>query len=271
MSDKSNYNHDVLLPVYNGESHIDETISNILSQSLCNIRLVISDNASIDSTYEIIKRYEGDDRVLIVRHEENIGMFGNWNFLLENVEAPTFTLISHDDLFSSDYVIKNALDTLYSSPDLSVVFSDIQYIDSNGKAIGGRAFKRTGRFSAEKWALKSIISCRNQFGLPIVVKAKAIKNIKFDENLKYAADLGFAIDVSYCMGGPAHVSEKLFLYRLHANNATLSAQKHAFKDMNIIRAKHDIELSYFERWQQFFYFYFYRFARVLALKLMSFS
>ena len=45
------------LPVFNGEKHIDKRLECILEQTFRDFQLIISDNASIDSTVKICEKY----------------------------------------------------------------------------------------------------------------------------------------------------------------------------------------------------------------------
>ena len=71
------------LPVYNGEDYIAESIEALLGQSYEDFELIISDNASTDSTAGICQRYaEQDSRIRYIRQPHNIGLSPNHNFVL---------------------------------------------------------------------------------------------------------------------------------------------------------------------------------------------
>jgi cellulose synthase/poly-beta-1,6-N-acetylglucosamine synthase-like glycosyltransferase len=62
------------LPVYNGEKYVAESIEALLCQSFKDFELIISDNASTDSTGDIARRYEKQDsRVRYFRQPQNVG------------------------------------------------------------------------------------------------------------------------------------------------------------------------------------------------------
>ena len=64
--------------VYNGERFIEEAIHSILNQTFTDFELIISDNASTDSTCEIVEAYaKCDDRIRYYRSEKNMG--AGWN------------------------------------------------------------------------------------------------------------------------------------------------------------------------------------------------
>ena len=71
------------LPVYNGEKYIAESLDALLGQSYTDFELIISDNASTDSTGDICRQYEKQDsRVRYVRQPQNIGLAPNHNFVV---------------------------------------------------------------------------------------------------------------------------------------------------------------------------------------------
>ena len=49
---------DILLATFNGEKYLEEQLDSILNQTYTNFRLLISDDASSDSTKEILKKYK---------------------------------------------------------------------------------------------------------------------------------------------------------------------------------------------------------------------
>ena len=68
------------MPVFNGESFIENAINSILSQTFKDFELVISDNNSDDKTEEICKQFLlQDERVKYIKHEKS-GAMNNFMF-----------------------------------------------------------------------------------------------------------------------------------------------------------------------------------------------
>ena len=127
----------VALPVYNGEAYIRETIESILAQTMTDLRLVISDNASEDSTQEIAKEYAAKDpRILYHRNPENLGITKNAINTLEMCRPCHYVaLIGHDDLWEPGYAEK-VINMMKSNPTVSLGFSKVIYIDGKGEKNG---------------------------------------------------------------------------------------------------------------------------------------
>lgn len=56
----------VIVPVYNRERYIEKCIDSIISQTLKEIEIIIVNDGSTDGSLEKIKKYEKDDRVIII-------------------------------------------------------------------------------------------------------------------------------------------------------------------------------------------------------------
>ena len=109
-----NFNHQqaqklsIGMPVFNGELFIEKAIKSILAQTFRNFELIISDNASTDSTKEICEKFvEQDDRIRYFRQETNIGIHKNFSFLLKNAKYEYFAWSAVDDHLDDDYMEKN--------------------------------------------------------------------------------------------------------------------------------------------------------------------
>ena len=243
--------HDVLIPVRNGAAHLAETLASVLGQDLDGLRVVACDNASTDATPDILADHaRRDPRLVVSRSPADIGMFANWERAMSLVEAPSHTLISHDDLLAAPDALSRVVALLLERLDCPAVFSDILYIDGAGRTLGTRRFARAGAFDAAPWIRRSVLSCRNQLGQPLAVRSAAARGLRFDRALRYAGDLGFAAALSLRMGRPAHLPEPLFLYRVHGAGGTLRLQRHALADMRRIAGTLGLPLSPWDRARQ---------------------
>lgn len=105
------------MPVYNGEEYISEAIESILAQDFSDFELLISDNASTDSTWEICQFYGArDGRIRLHRHNSNIGPIENFNYVFRHTSSPYFMWMAHDDVLACSYVAE-CFGFLERSPD----------------------------------------------------------------------------------------------------------------------------------------------------------
>lgn len=93
------------LPVYNGEKYLDQSLCSLLSQSYKNIEIIVSDNASTDTTSEICQKYsEQDDRIIYHRQNKNMGPLWNFNYVLRQASGEYFMWCAHDDLWDKGWI-----------------------------------------------------------------------------------------------------------------------------------------------------------------------
>ncbi|RMD63023.1 MAG: glycosyltransferase family 2 protein [Planctomycetota bacterium] len=86
------------LPVHNGQQYIDYAIRCVRAQTLTDMELIISDNASTDDTERICRAHASEDpRIRYFRHEVNRGAAFNFNFTVDKARGPFFKWIAHDD------------------------------------------------------------------------------------------------------------------------------------------------------------------------------
>lgn len=128
------------LPVFNGENLLCESLEALLGQTYEDFELVISDNASTDSTPDICRRYmKLDSRIRYIRQPYNIGLHPNENFLMRQTRTELFKLASHDDLYARD-LIKRCVEALDENPEVVAAHSWEARIDMAGKVTEGLAY-----------------------------------------------------------------------------------------------------------------------------------
>lgn len=89
----------VLLSAYNGEKYIEEQIESILNQSYTNIELYVRDDGSKDLTPEILRKFEENDRIHVLRGE-NVGFIKSFLALVRDCgDADYFAYADQDDVW----------------------------------------------------------------------------------------------------------------------------------------------------------------------------
>jgi glycosyltransferase involved in cell wall biosynthesis len=120
------------MPVRNGEAFIRRGIESILDQSMREIRLIISDNASTDATEAICREMAlRDPRIRYHRSDHNLGMQANFTRVLDLATAPYFMWACHDDQWDPTYVAR-MVDVLDSQESVVLAGSNAASIDEDG-------------------------------------------------------------------------------------------------------------------------------------------
>src|SRR5579859_1098002 len=123
------------LPVYNGADHVERSITSVLTQTLADFELIISDNCSTDETADICRAYASrDSRVSYTRTERNIGAAANFTRVVDLANGEFFKWISHDDWIEPQF-LERCVALATSNPDIITVAPVVAVVDERGAAI----------------------------------------------------------------------------------------------------------------------------------------
>jgi glycosyltransferase involved in cell wall biosynthesis len=123
------------LPVYNGERYLAGSIQAIRDQTFQDWELIISDNASTDSTEAISRSFvEKDSRIRYVRQQKNLGIAKNLNVLIDHARGEYFKWQAHDDL-SAPTLVAKCVAALEKNPLAVLAYTQTIRIDGEGATI----------------------------------------------------------------------------------------------------------------------------------------
>ena len=93
----------IIVPVYNVEKFISQTVESVINQTYKNWELLIINDNSGDKSYEIVKRYsEKDDRIKVINAEKNIGVVRGRNKLIDMAEGQYIAFLDADDYWTEN-------------------------------------------------------------------------------------------------------------------------------------------------------------------------
>jgi glycosyltransferase involved in cell wall biosynthesis len=123
------------MPIYNGAQYVARTIESILSQSLRDLELVISDNASTDATESICRAYAAaDSRVRYHRQPLNRGAAWNYNEVFHRATGLYFKWAAADDLLLPE-LVERCVEILDREHDVVVCFPRTLIIDEHDRPV----------------------------------------------------------------------------------------------------------------------------------------
>ncbi|HEX5168198.1 MAG TPA: glycosyltransferase family 2 protein [Cyclobacteriaceae bacterium] len=112
---------------YNRAYKIGKTIESILNQNYGNLEILISDDASTDGASCICRKYiEKDKRIILFEHENNIGPYNNYEFLVKQSKGKYFMWMSDDDELKPN-IIHRYVEFLERNTEYNLVCGQIQY------------------------------------------------------------------------------------------------------------------------------------------------
>lgn len=128
----------VIIPAYNHENYVQDTIKSIIEQSYQNIELIVVDDGSKDSTWQKIQELQNECEKRFVRvvfeTKENEGSCKTLNKLLSLAQGEFVYIIASDDLAKPN-AIEKEVEFLVQNKDYALVVGDNEIIDSEGNKV----------------------------------------------------------------------------------------------------------------------------------------
>jgi glycosyltransferase involved in cell wall biosynthesis len=123
----------VVIPVYNGETTINDTVRSVLNQTFLDFELIVINDGSSDSTLDILGRFI-DPRVKVLSYP-NSGLSASRNRGIDLAKSDYISFLDADDLWTSDK-LEAQIATLLDNPEMAVVYSWTEFIDQTGNLLG---------------------------------------------------------------------------------------------------------------------------------------
>lgn len=203
----------VVMPVYNGEKYICETMDSVLNQTFGDFEFIIINDASKDRTEEIIKSYN-DDRIVYLINEQNLGVAGTLNRGLENAKGEYIARIDADDIAIAERFEKQVA-FMDAHPDVGVCGSHIRIFEEDGA-------ERDFIYSETDKELRVDMLFNSGFAHPAVMLRKSVldeNNIFYNLEFEKAEDYRMWYDIMKKSMGH-NLQEPLLRYRHHSNQVT---------------------------------------------------
>jgi glycosyltransferase involved in cell wall biosynthesis len=126
----------VIIPSYNYGHFLIEAVESVLRQTYLPDEILLSDDASTDNTYEIMKIYAKKYPKLIKlnRNAENLGIEKHFNTAVSKTSGDFVCFLGADNRFGSNY-IEECLKTLIKDKDRAIAYTDFALFGSRAEAI----------------------------------------------------------------------------------------------------------------------------------------
>lgn len=245
-TDKKEYGISVIMPCYNTEQYVEETLKSVLNQSFKDYEIICLNDGSTDGTLEILKRYQQSYPNIRVISSENHGVAYQRNTGVQCAQGKYIYYMDSDDLLK-----ENCLETLYQyaeADNLDVVYFEAdsfyetkelrkhflnflhlyhRHKEYDGIYDGRNLYIQMENAGDIKMSVGLQFTCR-QFLLD--------NNIKFGME-RYFEDNLYTVKVTLKAGKARCVRDNLYLRRVRANSTmTTSENKTRFESyLEVVR------------------------------------
>ncbi|BDI17363.1 hypothetical protein ANSO36C_31650 [Nostoc cf. commune SO-36] len=203
----------VIIPAYNSEKTIKETIQSVLNQTFANFELIIINDGSQDSTLDIITQIK-DPRIKVFSYA-NAGGNVSRNRGLNHAVGEFVSFLDADDLWTPNK-LEFQLKALQENSTAKVAYSWTDYIDANGK------FVFTGKrinLNANIYETLLLSNFLENGSNPLICREALITLGGFDESLTAAQDWDMWLRLASKFDFICVPSVQI-LYRISANSVS---------------------------------------------------
>ncbi|MGA1410273.1 MAG: glycosyltransferase family 2 protein [Prochlorotrichaceae cyanobacterium] len=172
----------IIVPTYNSERFIVQTINSALGQTFTDFELIVVDDCSHDNTVSMVQHIE-DSRIRYFSHDVNVGIAANRNRGLAKMTGQYVAFLDHDDLWLPDKLMMQ-LEALEQHPQASVAYSWVHRIDEEGHLIRQHAHPHyTGNIYKKLLINNFLVTASNP-----LIRISCLENIGGFDNSIYGAD-----------------------------------------------------------------------------------
>ena len=187
-----------VLPVYNGEKYLVDTIESVLCQQHRAEEIIAVDDGSTDRSFDLLSSY--GDKVRVTR-QPNLGVCRARNRGVEEARGDWIALIDQDDIWYP-HKLSTQVAFVEKHPEARFVFSDVDFIDDQGNVVARNA---STVFTLD-WIRPFIKGCYHPFPSTVLIRkdlflavggfstdfvGNAHEDVEFNARVCRAADLHF--------------------------------------------------------------------------------
>lgn len=202
----------IIMPAFNVEKYISESIESVINQTYKNWELIIIDDGSSDKTYEIIKEFElRDNRIKPIFRKNNSGRPSiAKNEAYEKIKGEFIAFLDSDDLW-----LENKLEiqvNMMINNNCKLCYTGGFIIDSNGNEIDNFLPKYKNGYIFKHLLFHYEINNQS-----VLITKDVFK--KFNENLIIGEDYNLFMNIAFNYN-ICNIKEKLIKYRIHKKSIT---------------------------------------------------
>lgn len=209
----------IAMATYNGEKYLPLQIDSILNQSIQDFEIIICDDCSTDSTWNILQDYsKRDGRIKCYRNETNLGFKRNFERAISLCSGEYIALSDQDDIWK-----ENHLQLLYSQiENADIACGNAEIIDEFGDYHGQKLNEIDFLFSfpgSEKVPYRILYNSGCFQGASMLLRKSFVEvALPIPDKVNYH-DTWFALLASL-RNGFTYTFEVITLHRRHSSNAS---------------------------------------------------
>jgi glycosyltransferase involved in cell wall biosynthesis len=229
----------VCVPTFKRPELLEVALKSALHQTLQNFVIIVGDNGSVPETEAVIQRLN-DPRITHVKHTDNLGMMGNWVWLMNQAKTP-FAASLHDDDQWQPTFLEETVAAMQQHPDVAMVFTRHSLVDENGTYLPTLTTERHNALftglqpgvqpSGQSETLhRAFVRNAPQPAYSALLRTSAVQSVSFPEEAGPVYDLWLTYQLGIAGQQFFYIPKDLTLYRVWPGSATKSGIMAASED-----------------------------------------
>lgn len=233
----------VIMPFYNCEKYLDDSIQSILNQSFWDFEFIIINDASTDKSDTVVKKYLIDKRIIYIKNNVNLWIVKNLNHWIKIARWEYIARMDWDDISMLDRFEKQ-ITFLEENKDIVIVWWFVELIDENNNKIW--EIKK----HIENSKIKNDLFLYSPFIHPsVIIKSSIIKNYLYREKYLLCEDYDLWFRIIYDWHKVSNLDEFILKYRKHSNSSSKNSKIIAKRNFELRQEtirKFNLKLSFKE-------------------------
>ena len=215
----------IVLPCYNGEKYLRESINSIIKQTYQDWELIIVDDCSVDRSLEIAYEYmKNDSRIKVIHNESNCKLPCSLNIGFANATGELLSWTSDDNIYYPE-ALEIMVDALKQNQQYYCVRANLDIIDEYGNIMENLAIFD----NVEMYRY-------NCFGACFLYRRCVQEKIGFyNTNLFGVEDYEYWLRIMACYGDILSINKTLYQYRRHEGSLSETKKKMVRQQLNRMR------------------------------------
>ncbi len=202
----------VVIPAYNVEKTVKETLESVVNQIYKNLEVIVVDDGSTDSTFTIVREFAKHYSNIRVFSKNNEGLPATRNYGFQFVSGEYLLFLDADDKLDITYV-SSCIEQFHNNNQLDIVYTQTQFFE-----------RETGILDVIAYSKQAILRT-NCFTATAMMKSENFKSIGlYDTNLKFAEDWEMWIRMTERFDNVYKIEKPLFYYRKRHSNDSMTDQ-----------------------------------------------
>lgn len=207
----------IVIPAYNAEKHIANTINSVYSQTYTSIELILVNDSSTDNTLSIVNSISAPTNIAVTvfSNEKNSGVSYSRNIGLKAAKGEYVVFLDADDVLSANFIEKRV--GALAKSNIDSVCSYAVLIDVDGKSVGDQKVPGVSNNVSKEILIynKDLSTCPSNYMFK--VPSLLSNNLFFNTQLSSSADKFFLLECARKLTF-GYIEDAPFYYRVHSDS-----------------------------------------------------